>query len=175
MTWKTGVLFLFGSLGAAGVVPANPPVETIDVCSLIAPEEVARIQSEAVVGTTTSSRSSGGLVHDHCFYTLPTHVNSVSLELVRRDASSPAGPGPKEHWAQLFHGPRKPGREKKEGLPIPVEEIGDEAFWSGNAMTGALYVLKGDRYLRIGVGGGEAMDSRIDKARRLAASALARL
>jgi hypothetical protein len=45
----------------------------------------------------------------------------------------------------------------------------------GNAVTGGLYVLKDDAYLRISVGGSDDEPAKIEKAARLAREALARL
>jgi hypothetical protein len=56
-----------------------------------------------------------------------------------------------------------------------VSGVGDEAWWTGNAQVGALYVLKGDAFLRISVGGGEPERARIERSRLLARRALRRL
>ena len=59
--------------------------------------------------------------------------------------------------------------------PRPVEGVGDEAFWTGGAVGGALYVLKGDTYLRISIGGPDDQAARIERAKVLARKAIARL
>jgi hypothetical protein len=56
-----------------------------------------------------------------------------------------------------------------------VEGIGDEAFWTGNRVGGALFVLKGNAYLRISVGGAGDQAAKIEKSKTLAASALKQL
>ena len=46
--------------------------------------------------------------------------------------------------------------------------IGDEAYAVGNAKMGALYVLKGDKFLRISIGGSHSQPERIKKMKTLA-------
>jgi hypothetical protein len=53
--------------------------------------------------------------------------------------------------------------------------LGDEAYWSGTNIGGVLYVLKGDRLLRIGIGGGEDKEMKISKSAALARLVLKRL
>jgi hypothetical protein len=53
--------------------------------------------------------------------------------------------------------------------------VGDEAFWSASSVGGALYVLKGDRYLRISVGGAGNAETKLKKSKTLALNALRRL
>ncbi len=84
---------------------------------------------------------------------------------------------------KAFHPPaEKPaarGDEESEreehGRPRPLPGIGDEAFWVGSRMSGALYVLRGDSYFRLSLGGPESETVKIDKARRLASELLLRL
>jgi len=53
--------------------------------------------------------------------------------------------------------------------------VGEEAFWVGNRIMGALYVLKGNAFLRISVGGEKDESVRITKTKTLAQKALKRL
>jgi hypothetical protein len=53
--------------------------------------------------------------------------------------------------------------------------VGEKAFWSGNRFGGALYVLKGDVFIRISVGGPDKEETKIEKSKRLAEKALGRL
>ena len=46
--------------------------------------------------------------------------------------------------------------------------FGEDAYWVGNVITGALYVLQGDIFLRISVGGVHEESARIEKAQALA-------
>ena len=71
----------------------------------------------------------------------------------------------------------KEAKDTKEREPDarPIGGIGDEAYWSGNRVTGALYVRRGDRLIRVSVGGIPTEAERIEKSRQLAEAALRRL
>ena len=109
----------------------------------------------------------------------------MSLELARVDPASPAAAtaGPREQWNEMFHPDRSRGvepvgeaeQERASSRPLPVKDLGDEAFWKGNTITGGLYVLKSDTWFRISVGGSEDTSVKIEKASRLARKAIPRL
>lgn len=66
--------------------------------------------------------------------------------------------------------------EEEEGAPPQkISGVGEEAYWVGNRIGGALYVLKGDAYLRISIGGPLDQTGKIRKSRILARKALTRL
>lgn len=69
---------------------------------------------------------------------------------------------------------REEERERR-SLPKPVKGVGQEAFWVGNGVIGGLYVLKGETYIRVSVGGAEPEATRIEKTKALARCALKRL
>ena len=67
-------------------------------------------------------------------------------------------------------------REEKESTPPKkIEGIGDEAYWSGGRLGGALYVLKNASFIRISVGGTDKEETKIAKSKALAEKALQRL
>jgi hypothetical protein len=72
---------------------------------------------------------------------------------------------------------KKRGEEEEEegAPPQKVSGVGEEAYWVGNRIGGALYVLKGDAYLRISIGGPPDPAAKIRKSRSLARRALTRL
>ncbi len=75
-------------------------------------------------------------------------------------------------------GENKAGEEEEEGKKSPpqrVADLGDEAFWTGTQISTALYVLKGDSYIRISVGGAGDQALKLEKSRKLAEFALKRL
>jgi len=82
-------------------------------------------------------------------------------------------------WQQMFdprkRAEKKDEKEETEKEPEKVEGIGDEAFWTGNRVGGALYVLKGNSYFRISVGGAGDTADKIRKSKILAQSILGRL
>jgi hypothetical protein len=56
-----------------------------------------------------------------------------------------------------------------------VKGVGDEAFWVGSGVKGALYVRKGDAVLILSIGGAETEQTRIRKTTELAQHALKRI
>jgi hypothetical protein len=165
-------LFLLSSFVATGGTLASGD---FDVCKLIASSDMKAVQGEAVLDTKSQERKSGGFLIAQCYYTLPSQTKSVSLEVTRPDPEKGAPSGPRDRWKKLFHGEGDQEGEKESGKPLPVSGVGDEAFWTGNQMVGALYVLKDNSYLRISVGGGEEVTVKIRKAKELAEKALKRL
>src|SRR2546430_16801532 len=123
-----------------------------------------------------------------CFYRTTTSAKSVSLALAAPDPAKPFALTPREFWRKQFHPPEPVEEEKhvagkatkkaevdcEEELrkPRPIDGLGEEAYWVGNRITGALYVLQGDAFLRISIGGGENGAGRIKKAKALAEKAL---
>jgi hypothetical protein len=164
-------------------VNAGTTTTQTDACALITKSEIEAVQGDSVKDTKSSSRPSGSLAISQCFYTLATFNKSVSLEVTRPNASDARQSGPKEFWQQTFHkkAATKEERDKQEkkeqkiGKPQPVPGIGDEAFWSGNRNSGALYVLKNNSILRISLGGPEEESVKIDKSKVLLQKALGRL
>ena len=147
-----------------------------DACALLTKEEVQAVQGEAFKDTKSSQKSSAGLLISQCYFELPTPVNSVVLTVTRK---AEGGNDPSESWKEIFHEKKVPERKKEEGEeerePLKVEGIGDEAFWTGNRVGGALFVLKGNAYIRISIGGAGDQTAKMEKSKALAASALKRL
>jgi len=165
-------LFLLSALLAtvSTVASAN-----FDACKLIESSEIKAVQGETVLDAKSSERKSGGFAIAQCYYTLPSQTKSVSLEVTRPDPEQGAPSGPRDRWKKLFHGEGEREGEKESGKPLPVSGVGDEAFWTGNQMIGALYVLKDNSYLRISIGGAEDASVKIRKSKELAQKALKRL
>ena len=157
---------------ATPAVPGAPADS--DACALLTKEEIQAVQGEPFKETKPSQKSSAGLNVSQCYFELPTPVNSVVITVMRK---SEGGPDPSESWQEIFHREKAPERkEEGEGKePAKVEGIGDEAFWTGNRVGGALFVLKGNCYLRISVGGAGDQAEKIEKSKALAMSALKRL
>lgn len=169
------------SLSTSATTATKPRVEA---CALLTSKEIEAVQGEAVKETKLSGQSTGGFSMSQCFFTLPTFTNSVSL-LVAQKAEG-AGRDPKEFWRDTFHENkaaekgRKQQRDKDEEEeestpPQKIAGIGDEAFWTGSRVGGALYVLKGNSYVRISIGGTAETAVRIKKSKALAAKVLPRL
>ena len=189
---------------AASPEPAKPegaaptPEASSVACGLLTPEDIEAVQGERSRDAKGSEQTSGPLSVAQCFYATPSFNKSVSLTLTRKNAASAEPGGPKEFWKKQFgsrsdrdkrrekeerergrDGDRGEGRggEEKEGeQPAqPVKGVGDEAYWVGNQKVGVLYVLKGERFLRISIGGAEEQKVKIEKMKELARRALKRL
>lgn len=187
-----------GSPSAAQVPTAVKP--KIDACAMLNSKEIETVQGEAVRETKLSGQAGGGMQISQCFFTLPTFSNSISL-LVAQKGDGADAKDPKEFWRETFQKgaaeekerEREREREKKdrdkdkkargrseeeeeEGTPPQkVSGVGDDAYWTGSRVGGALYVLKGNAYLRISIGGSGDQTSRINKTKTLAQKAISRL
>jgi hypothetical protein len=152
------------------------PTSAIDACTLLTKEEAAAVQGEPFKATKGSRKSGAGLTVSQCYFELPTTVNSIVLTVTQK-TDGPGGRDPSQSWREIFH-KEKALEKKEEGEekgPQKIEGIGDEAFWSGNRFGGAVYVLKGNCYIRISVGGAGDEAQKIEKSKALAESVLKRL
>jgi hypothetical protein len=163
----------------------------IDVCALLTSAEMEAVQGEPVKETKPSVQPSGGFVMLQCFYRTTTSAKSVSLALGAPDPAKPSALTPREFWRKQFHPPEpveeeKPvagkapkkaevDREEELRKPRPIDGLGEEAYWVGNPISGALYVLKGNAFFRISVGGEKDESVRIKKTETLAQKVLKRL
>jgi hypothetical protein len=115
-----------------------------------------------------------------------TPNRSVSVQLFVRDPEASSSLTPREYWQKQF-GAIESGKKAKE-LPAsesqeteeqsesrPIAGVGEQAWWTGNPIAGALYVLQGDRFLRISVGGVREEKTRIERSKALAVLVLKRL
>ena len=56
-----------------------------------------------------------------------------------------------------------------------MKGIGEDAIWTGNRVSGALYVLTKDTILRISLGGIGTQELKVERAKMLARRVLPRL
>ena len=147
-------------------------------CTLLTKEETEAVQGEPFKDTKASQKSSAGLTMSQCYFELPTTVNSIVLTVTQRAESADAR-DPKQNWQELFHRDKASEKkeEEKEGGqgPEKIDGIGEEAFWTGSRVGGALYVLKGNSFIRISIGGAADRTEKIEKSKALAQSVLKRL
>ena len=176
---------------AKSAAPAQKPDKKTDVCALLTRAEIQAVLGEPVTETKPSGQPSGGFVMLQCFYSTTALAKSVSLALAAPDPAQPSAVTPREFWRKQFHPPEpveeekpaagkapkkaEPEREKELREPRPIEGLGEEAYWVGNSISGALYVLKGNSFLRISVGGAREESARMEKSKALAQAALKRL
>ncbi|HEX8141550.1 MAG TPA: hypothetical protein VF553_03080 [Pyrinomonadaceae bacterium] len=183
-------------------VTARGTTTTFDPCSLLTPSEIASVQGDEVKESRAAPGNSNRLAVSQCYFQTATPSKSVSLEVTRRIPGQRDALSPREFWEERFEGEehereRERGRkgkreadkreaerrgargseeeEEEGGPPQRVAGVGDEAFWSGNRIVGALYVLKGDSIIRISVGGVADQSARLEKTKTLAQMALKRL
>jgi hypothetical protein len=176
--------------------PSAREVRKIEGCSLITKEEVGAIQNTTVTDAKSSESSDGSHLITQCYYATTGTNLSVSIAVTQFDPKNVAAPSPREFWDKTFGPFRKEETEaeKKEGEaksapntrggreedeertpPKKIDEVGEEAFWAGNRFGGALYVLKGDVFIRISVGGPDNEEKKIEKSKTLAQKALSRM
>ena len=169
----------------------------IDACALFSQGEIQGVQGAPVRDVKSTSNTNGGFRTSDCLFTSEIKDHSVSVALVQRNAGSPNGRDPKEYWQISFgryvkektpnreagsdeQKPETAGeREKEQDRVVPppkkIDGLGDAAFWATSLNGGgALYVLKGNAFIRISIAGPENEDSKIDQCKALAAKALAR-
>jgi len=167
----------------------------VDVCNLLSRDDLKVVQGEIYKDAQRSDRLDGDFMVAQCYYAMPTTVNSVVVNVTT--AKDEAGaPNPKGFWEQTFGGDEEkereargePEREKakpkerareegeeQEARPERVRGLGDEAFWVGTPVGGALYVLKNDRFFRVSIGGGGDQKAKLNKSRTLADKILKKL
>lgn len=168
----------------------------VPACDLISAADIQEIQGEAVAETKPSERKEGPLTFSQCYYRLPTFNKSVTLEVTHPTTGKSSEMAIDDFWTKRFLAKSDPEADERAAemekerersganTAVPVEaptgpqrvpNVGDEAFWSGNQITGTLYVKKGGFVLAIGVGGPASQAEKIDKATKLASKALAKL
>jgi hypothetical protein len=148
-----------------------------DPCRLLTDGEVRAIQGHAPTQKIPSEQPAGSFRFTQCFYRTPELSSSVSVALGIPITDSKRS-GPRDYWQAHFQREEREEREEsdeKKQVPRRVAGLGDEAFWVGDPVAGALYVLRGEVFLRVSVGGSPDQSQKIKRARTLAIYALKRL
>jgi hypothetical protein len=172
-------------------LPAEP---RIPLCSLITNQEVGAIQHATITDAKSSVGISAGMLMSQCYYSAKEPNMSVSLALLEHNPQDASAPDANNFWIESIRRVsgeteevEKSGEGKEKGHqeergekekvipPKKIDGIGQEAYWSGTRFGGALYVLAKDAILRISVGGPDNEEAKIEKSKRLAEKALARL
>jgi len=152
----------------------EPPGPEIDPCSFLTSDQIQAILGEPLKDVRRNEKIEGILLVTQCFFELPTVSNSAVLTVTQKSSAAEAR-DPKDVWAETFTGGKNAagstGR-KKVKPPRAVEGLGDGAFWAGNPKIGSLYVLKGNAYFRISIGGNEGPEVKIEKCKALAQKVL---
>ncbi len=173
--------------------PQRKVREKVEACALLTKEEVGEVQGTTINEAKSATAYDGSHLVSRCYYAATGPDLSVSFDVTQIDPANSNPPSVREHWEEMFdrsekgklgeeadRGKQREGRgeneeEEKAHPPTKVEGVGDEAFWSGTRVGGALFVLKGDVYFRISVGGPDSNEKKLEKSKTLAGKALARL
>jgi Protein of unknown function (DUF1573) len=171
---------------SAAAAPANlsvAPKGKIDACSLLTSNDIQSVQGEPLKQGTASGTAGPGLSVSQCYFSLPTSSNSISLMVVQKGDGADAQ-DPKQQWKKMFdaalQGEKERAKESDSGReksspPEKIAGVGDEAYWSANRVGGELFVLKGDAYIRISVGGADDKAGKLKKSKALAEDVLKHL
>jgi hypothetical protein len=163
---------------AEGPAIHGPRSRDIHVCALLTGADVEAFLGEPVRERRPSSQPSGGLLTSQCVFVVATPARSVSVAVAAPDAAHPSALKPREFWRRQFHpsGRADPdGNEAESHQPRVINGLGEEAYWVGTPIAGAIYVLVGDRFLRVSVGGVKQESARIEKSTALARAIIERL
>jgi hypothetical protein len=159
-------------------------------CALLTSADVQTVQVDAVQETKPSVQPGGSLTMSQCLFRTVTASKSVSIAIAAESSISP-----RTFWKKQFHSVKTEAddKDKKEKKPVAgrkeekeeeedestrpraIAGVGEEAYWVGGPMVGALYVLQGNTFLRISVGGVREESTRIEKSVALARIALKHL
>jgi hypothetical protein len=162
-----------------------------DACALVADADVRAVLGAAVTERRPAAEQARGLLLSQCYLGTGT-PRSVCIAIAGSTQSGGKTVTPRAFWRAQFHGrdddaaersdvAREPARNgahdepERETKAKPIRGVGDEAFWSGTRVAGALYALRGDTFIRVSVGGIRDEPERIETSRRLAMAALGRL
>jgi hypothetical protein len=159
---------------------------------LLTSDDLKNVQGEAYKEAQRSDRQEGDFIVAQCYYALPTTVNSVVLNVTTaREGGNAAAP--RDFWQRTFGKEAREKAEQRERVaqknkdkergedegegpkPEKVNSLGDEAFWIGSRVGGALYVFKKDQFFRISVGGAGDQKTKLNKTKSLAQMVLKRL
>jgi hypothetical protein len=196
-----GFLLWTSSLGA-GQVPgdsphkpesgdgATSPRNKNDACILLTSAEIEAVQGEPVKETKANVQPNGEMLVSECLFHTTNFAKSVSVALATTASAKSSALTPRKFWQKQFHAPlmeevkmsaasreaQKPEPENEEARkPRRIKGLGDEAYWVGTPIAGALYVLQGDTFVRISVGGVGEESARIKKSEVLARAVVKRL
>src|SRR5881275_1751897 len=131
-----------------------------DACSLLSKEDVESVQKLPVNEMKSSEHLDGTFRISQCLYTAAEFSKSVNLALIQRDPNQHGARSPKDFWKEKFdpyenEEPRTNTHNENEEGPAPkkIVGLGEEAYWVANRFGGILYVLKGDAFISVGLGG----------------------
>jgi hypothetical protein len=163
------ILVLLLVMGEGAVASQLRPPAALDACALLTADEISAVQQAAVKEQKAGASASRAVNFAQCLFATAEFARSVSLTVI----SDGARPGSaRVYWSETFD----PTRRIAKKHPLRrVADVGQEAFWTGDARAGTLYVLHDGVVLRISVGGVNDVEERLRRSRVLALTALKRL
>jgi len=153
----------------AMMLQANPA--KTDACALLTNEDVQRVLGVSVRERQPGTQDARGVLLAQCYLSTGS-ARSISIALAGSTRAGGRTITPRQFWRDNFHEKDEGKAAAPESEARPVAGVGDEAYWSGSRVAGALYVLRGDRFIRVSVGGIADENQRIEASRRLALAAL---
>jgi hypothetical protein len=183
----------FGDGAGVAISPRTIPTLSkantgIEPCGLLPSAEITRIHGAKVVETKPSEgTAAASLQMLQCYFRAEDLAESVSLLVAVPSEKHPNAA--RDYWrativraAEAEVSARSSGTEltkaeakKQRHRPERVEGIGEQAWWVGDRYAGALYVLEGDKFIRVSVGGRLSEKEKKQQARELAAVVLKQL
>jgi hypothetical protein len=152
-----------------------------NVCGLLAAEEVATAQGTLVKETKSAGGRDRSLYVSQCFYLNADAQPTVEISVIQKDPNT-SGHSAADLWKDMFHEHSTGADSEQEHAekaqrrerfpPQKIEDLTGEAYWLA---AGALYILQGDKILRISMSGPDTADMKLQKAKSLAQIALPRL
>src|SRR5260370_21705083 len=170
---------------ATSVASSSATKGSVDPCTLLASAEIEAIQGERVEETKPTVQLGGGLFTSQCVFRTATLSKSVSVTLTASDPAHPGALTARQLWEKQFHAlelesdeesaARKNGKKSRpqraSGKPRRVSGLGEEAYWVASPFARALYVLKGEMFLRVSVGSAGQESERKEKSNALVRTA----
>jgi hypothetical protein len=161
----------------------EPGQRKIDACTLLTKQEIETLQGSQITDTKRSENPGGDFQISQCFYTAAEFNKSVNLAIAQTNPTNPQSRTPRQFWQETFGraGEKNEKREEEEEEkerrtpPKKIEGVGDDAYWAPNRFGGVLYVLKGDSFISISVGGTDNEQTKIDKCKALAQKVIGRM
>lgn len=172
-------------VGVAGCNKSSvTPGPKLDACALLTRNEIQAVQGSAITATKSSEHTDAGLRMSQCYFAAEQASNSVSLVVTQSDPDHPTNRTPKDYWKETFtrsaaeekeHESDGEEKERESKKPAKIPGVGEDAYWIGDPISGALYATKKNVFVRISLGGPGDEKTKIEKSKTLAQKALDRL
>jgi len=162
MKWNLLIVLLLMA-ACASAPPSAPPA---DPCVFLTSNDIEAVQGEAPVSSHATSHASGDTTVSQCFYLMREQSKSVSVEIT-------TSPNIHKTWEQQFEpDEKKEEKESNETHALEIKDLGTDAFWGGNRVSGSLYLLTRDGIFKISIGGAGDIATKMEHTKALARAIL---